>query len=452
MDPAQNLRGLPPEAVRLRVIGALAEVLIACAVETPLLLILDDLQWGDELSLNFLESLPEGYFEDKPILLLGLCRPEEASKSLRTLMQRRDVARFRLGPLSYDAILSMTSDMLAMPEPPETFVRFLVRRSEGNPFFAGEYLRLSAEEQILRPPGRVRGSSGRISTRATRPRTSGSTFRCRSRRLSSAASVTSARRTRTTLEAAAVIGREFDLDLLSAIVGADPASFTGTLRELVTKGIVTEASAGCYLFAHDHLRTVAYEQIPLERRRVLHRATGLALEQRPGASGGTRSAELAYHFKEARERAKAIAHLEKAVAHAMATFANREAGRLFRDLLELSAGETGADAVLRRARWERGLGDALHGEGQLDLSRAHLESALRLLGHPLPDRGHKLGLATAAQLLEQTARRIAPRRSRRPRPATRPAIKRPRRRTTGSFRSSITPGRRRRCSTRRSRR
>jgi serine/threonine protein kinase/tetratricopeptide (TPR) repeat protein len=405
----QHLRALPPEAVRLRVIGALAEVLNACAIETPLLLILDDLHWGDELSLNFLESLPEGYFEDKPILLFGLCRPEEAGKSLRAIMRRGDVSLLRLNRLSHEAILSMTSDMLAMAEPPDPFIRFLVRRSEGNPFFAAEYLRLFAEERILRREGGAWVFGKELETSDDAPY----------ERLDLPVSVKEivARRLRhlraedrIVIEAASVIGREFDVDLLSVIVSQEPSSLEGSLRELATKGIIGEVAAGQYRFEHDHLRAVAYGQIPLERRRTLHGATGLALETRPGGQGANRAAELAYHYKEARERAKALAHLEKAAAHAVATFANREAARLFHDLLELSAVETGPDAMLRRARWERGLGDALHGEGQHDLSRAHLESALRLLGHAPPSSGKKLAAATVAQLLEQAGRRILPRR------------------------------------------
>src|SRR6185437_6606987 len=136
-------------------------------------------------------------------------------------------------------------------------------------------------------------------------------------------------------------------------------------------------------------------------------------EERQAALGvrDSGAAELAYHFKEARERAKAIVHLERAVTHAVATFANREAARVFRDLLELTEGEVGPDATLRRAQWERGLGDALHGDGQLDLSRVHLETALSMLGESAPPAGVKMALATATQLLEQAGRRILPRRA-----------------------------------------
>jgi tetratricopeptide (TPR) repeat protein len=213
---------------------------------------------------------------------------------------------------------------------------------------------------------------------------------------------------RVLVEAASVLGREFQLEALAALLRVDPSSLAGSLRELATKGIVVEVSGDRHRFAHDHLRAIAYDAIPIDRRSALHRTTALVLEPRVDAPGGVRSAELAYHFKEGRERAKAVTYLEKAVAQAVAMFANREAARLFRDLLELTARDVDAGATLRRARWERGLGDALHGDGQLEESRAHLENALRLLGHAPPAPGRKLGLATAAQLFEQAARRIVP--------------------------------------------
>ncbi len=208
------------------------------------------------------------------------------------------------------------------------------------------------------------------------------------------------------------MGREFDLDIVAVVTKTDLAEMAGSIRELEAKGIVTESFDGRHRFAHDHLREIAYKQMLPARRRELHRLVGYALETHYDSTGSAeeRSAELAYHFKEALENAKALPHLEEAAARAVATFANREAARLFRDLLEITAGASGPDADLRRARWERGLGDALHGEGQLDLSRVHLENALRLLGHSAPPPGARLALDVAGQLLEQTLRRVAPRR------------------------------------------
>ncbi|HZU81306.1 MAG TPA: AAA family ATPase, partial [Polyangiaceae bacterium] len=406
---APDVRTLPPEAARVQMVQALTELLHACARESPLLLVIDDLHWVDELSLHFIDSLPEGHFDRHWIVFLGLLRPEEAPGRLRPLLGRRDVRRMRLGPLSREALVSMASDMLAMQAPPEAFMGLLVRRSEGNPFFAGEYLRLLAEEGILRRRsgawvvGDDLDRGGEWLDRLALPTSIKDLISRRLRRLGD--------RERRLVEAAAVIGREFDVETLTAVVGADPALLASALQELVAVNIVDEVAPAGYRFAHDHVRGVVYELTDPGRRRALHLAAGLALEAAQSNLGANRFAELALHFKEASDLVRATKYLEKAADNALSAFANREAARLYADLVALHPDGGSQVTDLQRARWHRGLGDALHGLGKLEASRAELEKALRLLGEPAPAEGVRLTGATLRQLVEQAASRaLGPRR------------------------------------------
>src|SRR4029077_19626920 len=68
---------IPGEATRRRAIQALMDVMAACARERPLCLIIDDLQWADDLSLALLEALPPGGLAGKAILIIATCRAEE---------------------------------------------------------------------------------------------------------------------------------------------------------------------------------------------------------------------------------------------------------------------------------------------------------------------------------------------------------------------------------------
>src|SRR5262249_33899706 len=136
---------VPAQAARQRLFAALAETLGAYASEWPLVLVLDDLQWADELSLRFLASLDAGYFHEHPVLVLGTYPAEEARDAIHELARRAHVADIALGRLDAETMTGIATDMLGLDEPP-TFVRDLAARAEGNPFFVGEYLRAAVDE------------------------------------------------------------------------------------------------------------------------------------------------------------------------------------------------------------------------------------------------------------------------------------------------------------------
>jgi predicted ATPase len=172
-EPAE----LPADAARLRLFHFLAETLAALAEQTEVLLILDDLQWADELTLGFLkywlrlQSLatapplpqpaapgraPEAPANPFPVLIVGAYRAEEVdtgptepgaphASPLRGLIESSGVARIDLGRLNEPAVASIVGDMLALSPAPPLFSRYLARHSEGNPFFVAEYLRAMIE-------------------------------------------------------------------------------------------------------------------------------------------------------------------------------------------------------------------------------------------------------------------------------------------------------------------
>jgi hypothetical protein len=408
-----ELATLPPEHTRRRALIALAETIDRFASDAPLLLILDDVQWADELSLSFLDSFGVEFWRTRPIVVLCLYRSEEASETLRGLVRRNEPGdNLRLEAVDPDAIASMVSDMLAMPRPPESLVRYLAGQSEGNPFFAAEYMRLLAAERILeRRNGtwtlRQDAADGAAYDRLQAPH---SIQELVGRRLGNLLPTE-----REVIEAAAVLGREFRDDILATVTGIDEALLATTLRDLTARQILEELMPASHRFAHDKLRSIAFDGIQPDQRRNLHLACGRALEADASAHSEQRDAELAYHFKHAGERMKAIEHLEKAAQHALSTFANRQAESMFRELLAQDLGETTAESDFRRAVWERGLGDSLHGLGRLsresdlveaDDSCEHLEKALALLGHPVPKRKGRLIGAVTAEFAVQVGHRL----------------------------------------------
>ena len=118
---------LPPAAARARVLRDLVDV-EALAQETPLVVVLDDLQWADELTLACM-SLLVGALARTRSLLFGTYRKEETTETLRALMASETVTLVALGRLTGRPVEFIVSEMLALPAPPDGFVDFLAAQS-----------------------------------------------------------------------------------------------------------------------------------------------------------------------------------------------------------------------------------------------------------------------------------------------------------------------------------
>jgi predicted Ser/Thr protein kinase len=258
-EPAE----LPPEAARLRLFGTLTEVFGSWARHRRLLLALDDLQWADDLTLSFLEHLlrsaAEGAAEALPLLVVGTYRTEEAGQGLRRLLGTPETRHMTLGRLEAAAMGSMVRDMLALGQPAPAFERFVARQTEGNPLFAGEYLRTAVAEGVLyrdaqgrwqvAEPGEEQASEAVFEALPLPGALRGLLAR-RLRGLEPAA--------RKLAEAVSVLGREAEETLLGRMVGGSAAKRLDAARQLLTRQVLEDTAAGRLRFSHDKLREVAY--------------------------------------------------------------------------------------------------------------------------------------------------------------------------------------------------
>jgi tetratricopeptide (TPR) repeat protein len=224
------------------------------------------------------------------------------------------------------------------------------------------------------------------------------------------------------LAAAAVIGRSFAVDTVRAVSGRGDEEAVAALEELVARGLVRERASD-YDFAHEQLRTLAYEEAGLARRRLLHGRAADALRRDVAVEAGGRpdrvadapgrdAAAVARHLALAgREAEAAVAHA-RAAEHARSLFANAqalehldaalalghpEAGPLHAargDVLTL-LGEYGAAGAAYEtaaalaapadlAGIEHRLGRLHHRGGDLALAEAHLTAALAAAGEAEP--------------------------------------------------------------------
>jgi tetratricopeptide (TPR) repeat protein len=407
---------LAGQAARERLFGDMAETLLAFAREEPLLLVLDDLQWADELTLGMLASLPEDFFDAAPIVILGTYRSEEKHEGLGELIKAAGTVHVELGRLDEGTVGHIVADMLALPAAPEAVTRFLANQSEGNPFFVAEYLRTAVAENLLRRneyglwevPSQGK-EVARLTEALPLPRSLRELVGRRLERLGSSA--------RKLAEGASVLGRELDFDLLVALGESSESEILSGLEELIARQVLEEHEAGRLRFVHDKLREVAYEGIEPTRKRRLHHAAALGLEAAAERMGmlPLRYSELAQHFAMAGVADKTLEYLELAGERALRTGAHMEAKGFFRRALTLDDERRGRGLgvpALRRSRWERMLGEACYGLGDLSAARAHTTEALSGLGSPLPSSKPGWAAFLASQLARQVKNFVAPPRSR----------------------------------------
>jgi serine/threonine protein kinase/tetratricopeptide (TPR) repeat protein len=389
-----------PES-RQALFRALAHALRGLGQSQPLLLVLDDLQWADELTLDFLTWLPGEQLARSALVILGTYRSEDGAR-LVDLIARPRCLHITLNRLDAAAIGQMARDMLAMTPgaPHDNFTKILVEHSEGNPFFAAEYLRMAVSDgHFVRDRGRWRlavGSGTPLNLRAIRmPRSLNELLDRRLEQVGPGALRVA--------QAAAVLGRRFEDSLLAQVApDLDEGKRSGGLHDLVRLQILEEMG-GQYRFRHDKMRETLYARIAPEARRDLHASAAAALLQAHGeaADFSFYYAPLAHHFQQAGQIDQAIEYLERAAELALRQFAHRDAITLFGELVGLDEqrapaatvvgaataaadGGAAAGARLRRVRWHRRLAEAHHGLGDLDGTTTVGTEALRRAGYQLP--------------------------------------------------------------------
>jgi serine/threonine protein kinase len=148
---ASNTSPIPlaADAARQRLFKYLAETLGRFAEEKPLLWVIDDLGWADELSLAFLRSLTAQFLEKHAVFIICTYRTEEPSEAVAAIAAQPQVTHLSLPRLGEEAVRTMIADMLALRGSLAGFTDFVAHQAEGNPFFVAEYLRTAVAERIL---------------------------------------------------------------------------------------------------------------------------------------------------------------------------------------------------------------------------------------------------------------------------------------------------------------
>jgi ATP/maltotriose-dependent transcriptional regulator MalT len=351
-------------------------VLERLAAEEPMLLVLEDVHWADQTSLELLHHLAHRA-PSHAMLVLATYRSDElhSAHPLRRLLG--SLARDRVGedirvqPLDRSETGEMLRCMLGV-EPDPAFAAAIWRRSEGNPFFVEELLSVLATSGGLEP----NKEAAAILERAPLPSTVSEAVLERVNALES--------RAIETLSVAAVIGRSFDFEDLRGVLGMSELELLEVLEQLVAHQLLREdriEHKDSYSFPHALMQEAVYESLISRRRRLLHRRVAQVLEKRVGRTP-SRLDELAFHFRIGGDHEKAWYYAKLAGDEAVRLRAWDDAAAHYENavasLEEMSdESERAADLLERLAgvAWRRSKSAA---------GRQYTEEALRIrraLGH-----------------------------------------------------------------------
>lgn len=297
--------------------------------DQPTILLLDDLQWFDVETLAWLHYLlrPDGwratYAGGMPrLLVLATLRQEDldeehpATRLLLELRRGQSLSELTLAPFSADATTELAARVADHPLDATT-ASAIHRATEGNPLFIVETVRAGLT---------VAAGTGFAPALTIAPKVQ-AVIRARLAQLSPA--------TRELAGLAAAMGRAFVYDVLARASDRDEDTVARSLDELWRRRIIREQGANAYDFTHDRLRDVAYGDLSLAQRRLLHRRLAKALETIHTRDTAPVSAQLAHHYEHAGQNELAIHYFRTAADYAYRVYAYKEAISLLNHALGL---------------------------------------------------------------------------------------------------------------------
>ncbi len=352
--------GLGPESfVETRSVQALAAFLDALgATDRPVLILLDDCQWADQLTLKVLSNWQRRTTtSERPVLLVAAFRSEEVPED-HLLRSLQSVAHLRL-PTFQAANVRKLVESMAGPLPDEA-VDVIERLAEGSPFMASAALRGLVESGAL-----VTGSKGwRVEPLAMAGAQSSrhaAAFLVRRIELLPETTIK-------LLSVGAVLGKEFDLFTASKLARQSSAQAIAAINEAQQRHIVwSKKTDDRCAFIHDKLRQTLLDRLPELERNDLHLRAAVDLE----AEAPDRVYELAYHFDAAGESKRALPFALAAAEKARSQHALELAEEQYH-IAERGVPDSDEAA---RYRIAEGLGDVLMLRGRYQAAALMLQAA-----------------------------------------------------------------------------
>jgi class 3 adenylate cyclase/tetratricopeptide (TPR) repeat protein len=351
-DLARRLSRDPPgsatdtDSEQFLILESAARLLAVASTSAPLVVVLDDLHWVDAASLQLLRHLVASAVS-MSVLVVGTFRESDLSRAhpltgaLADLRREACVDRLDLLGLEDTDIIDLleATSGQEVEEEGVALAHALRRETDGNPFFLVEMIRHLADNGAF-----VQNDEGRwvLSTdldAMSLPTSVREVVAHRVARLGD--------ETEQALTLASVIGREFDLEVLSGLLGTNEDRLLNLLEGAIGAGLVSESESDVdrYRFVHALIQHTLYQDMNASRRQRAHQRVAEELEARC-TDKNEQVAELARHWMAATrpaDAAKALFYARRAGDAALAAFAPLDAVTWYSQALELLARQTNCD-------------------------------------------------------------------------------------------------------------
>jgi len=377
---SQKLRTIPqsfpisPEQEQNRLFEAVSQFITNISRETPLLVVLDDLQWTDPSSLLLMHYLARGV-QKTSLLLLGAYRSTDIDDKhpltpvLTELNRERLPQEIQLKRMSFSDVTEMIKNILEQEAVPEEFCKLVYEKTRGNPFFAEEVVKSLKEE------GAIYVEEGRWLFKEVSaiefPKSVKNIVKTRFSRLDD--------EYQSVLTFASFVGNDFTLEAMCALTGIEEDKLLEIMDGLLKTGFIKHTvirGEDICSFADIIVRDVVYEEVGPFKRKKLHGAVGSALEKIYAKTIDEHLGELASHFLESGNKDKALDYFLKAGEKAQKVYANAEAASYFQSALRLLEEREGE--LQEKERVLEQLGDIENLVGEYDACTKHWGEAALL--------------------------------------------------------------------------
>ncbi|MBN1976460.1 MAG: tetratricopeptide repeat protein [Anaerolineae bacterium] len=377
LDEGAASHRLEPGRVKQLTVLALREWVLGEARRQPVVLVLEDFHWADDLSRDVLQALTD-VTDEAPVLLCVTVRPQpEAPLSLTVPSAEKHSAApvqlsLELKPLSSEHSRALLGHLVNLNELPEHLINTILTRAEGNPFYIEEFVRMLIEKGVLS----LRDGQWRVSS-AVEWQTLEVSATLRGLMMARVDRLPES--LRQVLRDAAVVGVQFDAQLMEEIERRlqGTTNVVPLLERLTALGMLVEQpQAGEKVYAFRHLLTqeTLYNSLLRSQRPTLHRTVAECIEYLYAEDLRNHAEVLALHYDRAYVRTKAMRYALLAGERARERFANREAIEYYSRALQISQHLGGYGAE----RWQAaiGLGEVLQHVGEYDEAIACYQAAL----------------------------------------------------------------------------
>lgn len=400
-----QLEALDAEHLRQQIFRAVRDLLVAEARHKPVMLILEDLHWADDASIELVHYLIDS-LRDVPLMIYGITRPFQDGPVKKVEERARErfpdrLTVINLHNLSQAESNQLLDQLLTIPDFPESVLTQIIQKSSGVPFYLEEILRMLIEGNMIRREGEhwrlVPGVD--LKTLGV-PDTLNDLILTRFDRLDMVC--------RRVLQATSVIGREFMLPILRLTLADQLPDdrLRDALDELMQREFIAPDPGGvpeAYTFRHVLVSDAVYGTMLKTDRGGLHSRVAQALEKVYADRLDGYVEILANHYLRSPHLDRALHYLILAGKKAALNFANEQARQHYVTALGLLPKVIYQPA--QAFEIHQGMGDLLTLSGEYPAARSHYQSAMDALEaedsglytHELSDLDRKMGVTFERQ-------------------------------------------------------